>query len=397
MRIVIMSESFAEGMGYAGMTIPKTMRELGYDVHFVTAGLPIYHNMTNFKETYGAFQKPPYPPGTTTELNGYPVHVVAHRRTPVGIRMDLGAKLAELKPQIVQTFQHVAWGSLDAAMLCRRLGFKLFTGNHTTASVYPLATMNAGPLHPLRLKEFAIRTLPGRFVSSRMEICYGATADCSDVAHRFMGVPLDKLKTIPLGVETDVFRPAATDAEREAALAMRRSLGVADDEVMCLYTGRFAEDKNPLLLAEAVAELRAAGERYRAVFFGEGVQRDAIAACEGAIVHPFVHYTELATLYRSAQIGVWPTQESTSMLDCAASGTPIVVNHTLAAVERVEGNGLRYRLNDRDDLKRALIELKDPDLRRELGGFGARKIERDFSWRSLVRIRLDDYAAALGD
>lgn len=395
MRIVILSESFAEGMGYAGMTIPKTMRQLGADVHFVTAGLPIYHHMSDFKETYGAFQKPPYPVGTVTELNGYPVHVVDHRRTPVGIRMGLRNKLAELQPQIVQTFAHAAWPALDAAMLRKRIGYKLFTGNHTTASVYPLATMDAGLFNPARIKEYLIRTLPGRYVSSQTELCYGATVDCSDVAHRFMGVPLEKLKTIPLGVETDVFHPAKDVAERDAARALRRSLGVHDEEIMCVYSGRFTDDKNPLLLAQAVEDLRAADEPYRAVFFGEGVQRDAIAACEGAIVHPFVHYTQLADLYRGADIGVWPTQESTSMIDCSACGTPIVVNDTIAAVERVEGNGLRYRLNDRTDLKRALLELKSVDRRQELGDFGARKMEDQYSWRALVQIRLDDYAAAL--
>src|SRR5207247_669554 len=100
------------------------------------------------------------------------------------------------------------------------------------------------------------------------------------------------------------------------------------------------EEKNPLLLARAVAELRAQGEQYRAVFFGDGVQREAIAHADGAVVRPFVHYSQLGDLYRAADIGVWPTQESTSMIDAAACGTAIIVNDTIAAVERVEGNGL---------------------------------------------------------
>ena len=83
------------------------------------------------------------------------------------------------------------------------------------------------------------------------------------------------------------------------------------------------------------------------------------------------------------------------MIDCAASGTPIVVNDTIAAVERVEGNGLRYRLGDLEDLKRALLELKSLERRSELGSEGARKMERDFSWRSLAQRRVNDYRAAL--
>lgn len=384
-------------MGYAGTAIPKAMSALGVDVHYVTAGLPVYHTMPDYKATYGDFHKRMDPPGTSRQVDGYTVHFLDHHLTYGGARLKgLKAKLAELRPDIVQTFGHVAWPPLAAAMLKPRLGYKLFTGNHTTASVYPLANMQTRWWHPLRLREFLVRGLPGRFISSMTERCYGATIDCSDVARRFFGVPDAKLATLPLGVETDVFHPAANEVEEAAARALRESLGVAPNEIMCVYTGRFSEDKNPLLLAEAVAGLRADGHPYRAVFFGEGVQRDRIASTEGAIVRPFVHYTGLGDLYRSADIGVWPTQESTSMIDAAASGTPIIVNDTIAAVERVEGNGLKYRLGDLADLKRALTELASPESRRILGEAGARKMEERFSWTSLVKVRLDDYARALG-
>lgn len=395
-RVVILNETLPEGMGYAGLAVPKTMKNLGVDVHYVTAGLPVYYSMADYEETYRDFHQARDRPGTIRQVEGYPVHFLDFRKVYGGVRMKgLREKLTELRPDVVQTFSHVAWAPLDAALLQPALGYKLFTGNHTTASVYPLARMDAGPLHPTRIKEFLIRGLPGRFVSSRSERCYGATADCSDVAVRFFGVDPDKLTTLPLGVETDIFHPAANDEERAEAGSLRRELGARDDEILCAYTGRFSEQKNPLLLARAVADLRASGEPYRAVFFGEGVQRKQIEEAEGSIVRPFVHYTRLAALYRGADIGVWPTQESTSMIDCAASGTPIVVNDTIAAVERVEGNGLRYRLGDMDDLQRALLALRDPKERERLGRAGAEKMERDFGWRALVQARLNDYGAAL--
>lgn len=397
MRVVLLNESFPEGMGYAGTAIPKTMRAMGVDVHYVTAGLPVYHGMPNYAETYGEFHRNIDLPGSTREVDGYQVHFLDYRLGFGGARLlGLREKLAELKPDIVQTLNHVAWPPLAAALNRRNGGYKLFTGNHTTASVYPLARMDAGPLNPLRIKEYLIRTLPGRFISRRIERCYGATSDCSEVARRFMGVPAEKLTTLPLGVETDVFHPATNPEEHARAKALREDLGVASEEIMCVYTGRFSDDKNPALLAEAVAEMRAAGAPYRAVFFGEGVQRDRLAGIEGTIVRPFVHYSGLADLYRAADIGVWPTQESTSMLDCAASGRPIVVNDTIAAVERVEGNGLTYRLNDNDDLKRALSALQSPETRFALGSVGAAKIVAKFSWQALVQVRIDDYAAAIG-
>ncbi len=164
---------------------------------------------------------------------------------------------------------------------------------------------------------------------------------------------------------------------------------------MCIYTGRFSEDKNPLLLAKAVTHLRDMGEPFRGLFVGNGTQAEAIRSCPGCVVHPFVPFYELGDFFRSADIGVWPTQESTSMMDAAACGLPIVVNDTLVAVERIKGNGIAYKLNDLDDLVRALRSLKDPQERSRLGSLGAEKMAREFSWESVAKRRLADYEAAL--
>ena len=84
------------------------------------------------------------------------------------------------------------------------------------------------------------------------------------------------------------------------------------------------------------------------------------------------------------------------MLDAAACGLPIVVNDRLVAVERIEGNGITYRLNDVNDLVRALESLRDPALRKQLGQSGAKKMACEFSWMSIAKRRMKDYETALG-
>jgi glycosyltransferase involved in cell wall biosynthesis len=397
MKVVIIHEVFVEKMGYAGICIPKEMVKQGIEVHYITAGLPPYYYMSDSKKTYGDFVEDRTNIQNSTKIfDGIQVHFLPHRKTVGGIKLlGLKEKIAAIRPDVVQTFNHISLYSLEAAFAKPALGYKLFTGNHTTASVYPLAQRNSHWWEPDRIKEFLLRGLPGRFISSRIELCHGATEDCSDVAVRFFGVPETKITTIPLGVDTDVFHPSADAGEIAAATALRLSLGVRDDEIMCVYTGRFSEEKNPLLLAQAVETLRRAGHPYRSVFFGEGTQHDEIAACEGATIHAFVPYTELGALYRAADIGVWPTQESTSMIDAAACGLPTIVNDTIVATERIDGNGITYRLNDKADLERALLDLRSPERRAELGAHGARKMREGYSWEALVARRLGDYRRAL--
>jgi glycosyltransferase involved in cell wall biosynthesis len=396
MRIAILCETFPKNMGYAVTQLPKALAHLGADVHFVTAGLPSYSAMPDFQETYRDSMFEPQKAVMTERYEGYTIHYLPYKTSFNYVRMEgLSRKLRELRPDIVQTFPTVSWTPLEAALLKPWYGYKLFTGNHTTASVFPLAQRTSSRWEPERLKNTLTRELCGHIVSMFAEKCYAATVDCADVAVRFFGVPEGKIDVIPLGVDTETFFPATTPELIDERAAVRGELGFAPDSIVCIYTGRFSEGKNPLLLAKAVEKLDSTGLPFRSLFFGDGVQFKEIAKCGGATVRKFVPFHQLAKYYRAADIGVWPTQESTSMLDAAACGLPIVVNDSLKAVERIEGNGLQYKLNDLADLVSVLQRLRGPGLRYSLGVRGAQRMRNQFSWHALAQRRLDDYEKVL--
>jgi glycosyltransferase involved in cell wall biosynthesis len=397
MKIVFLMEIFPKNMGYAGSMLPKYLARSGAEVHVVAMDLPLYYQISGFNETYGKFiDISSLIPGSVEEYDGYKIHILGHKKLFGYMKMiGLREKLRTIHPHIVQTFTTVGHLALDAALAKPLLGFKFFTGNHTTASVFPLAKSKLPAWRKERMYNTLTRKLPGVFVSLFAEKCYGATKDCAEVAVQFFGVPKRKIDICPLGVDTDIFWPMNRAEHQQKRIEIRRKFGFSNDEIICIYTGRFSEDKNPLLLAKALAHLMIRGEPFRGLFFGNGVQADAIRKVPGCVVNPFVTVSELGDLYRSADIGVWPTQESTSMLDAAACGLPIIVNDTLVAVERIEGNGITYKLNDIDDMVRALLNLRDPNERMRLGSFGAQKMLRHYSWEGLAKQRLGDYESAL--
>ncbi len=76
----------------------------------------------------------------------------------------------------------------------------------------------------------------------------------------------------------------------------------------------------------------------------------------GTIVD-FVPFYELNKYYQCADIGVWPTQESTSALDAGSTGIPVIMNNTVKANNMYEGNGLTYELNNLDSLVEQILKL----------------------------------------
>ena len=399
MKVALLTEVFPRNMGYLENFLPKYLVRLGIDVHVITMDLPPYYQMKEkeFKETYGGFaDSGDLIPGAVETIDGFTLHVLRHKKVLGYMQMaGLRKKLAAIRPHIVQTTATIGWIPLQAALAKPFLGFKLFTGNHYHASVFPLAQKKLSPWSPELLRCRLTRSLPGWLVSISSEKCYAIAPDCADVATRFFGVPRSKISVCPLGVDIELFNPISTEQDRQNRLSLRQRFGFSESDIVCVYSGRFSEDKNPLLLAKAVAQLASTGHPYRGLFVGNGVQAQAIQSCAGCTTQSFVPVRELGDFYRASDIGVWPTQESLSMQDAAACALPIVANHTMNVLERLDGNGAAYKLNDLGDLVQVLLELRDPMTRKRLGACGARKMADDFSWESIAIRRLRDYEAAL--
>ena len=133
---------------------------------------------------------------------------------------------------------------------------------------------------------------------------------------------------VDLGVNTDVFRPDEDDR-----VAMRRSLGIPDDQKLLLYVGRLAVEKNVQMLFEAFRQLsqRAPG-RFHLLVIGDGPHRDGVQRLQESSANvTWRSYcqesAELARYYRAADLFVHPgVQETFGLvaLESQACGTPVV-------------------------------------------------------------------------
>jgi glycosyltransferase involved in cell wall biosynthesis len=398
MRVALVLPWFSENMGYLGNTLPKYLAREGADVHVIVTDLPHNYQIKEYRSVYGsAGRLIPLRAGEVREVDGYTLHVMHHATVFGQVRIPgLLQALRVLNPDVVQVLVPIGLIALEVAFGRAAQGYRMFTGSHRSASTFPLAQGDSSKRSLPRLKCFLTRGLHGRFVSKLTEKCYAVTQDCADIAITFFGVERSKVEVMHLCTEVERFHPAVSPADFEQRRSMRQRLGFKPDEIVCIYTGKLTIEKNALVLAEAVADLRADGLPYRALIIGSGPQTERISAENGSLVLPFFPYSELPPFYRCADIGVWPTNESTSMLDAAASGLPLVVSDGIVYRDHVNGNGLVVRMNDRADLKRVLLTLNDGDLRGQLGRAGAAKMAMHFNCQDVARRRLSDYSAAVG-
>lgn len=124
------------------------------------------------------------------------------------------------------------------------------------------------------------------------------------------------------GVDCKRFSPLKRDP------VLRKSLGVKDNDIMALYVGRIAHEKNLEMLVQAFARLDPA-LRCKLVLVGDGPVRKRLEnSCpERTVFVGYRHGAELSAYYASADLFVFPSITDTFgnvILESMASGLPAV-------------------------------------------------------------------------
>lgn len=178
------------------------------------------------------------------------------------------------------------------------------------------------------------------------------------------GIDPSKITLFTRGVDIERFTPA----KRNGALA---KWGV-DSGTSLLYVGRISREKNLHLLAEAFLKLRRTHSGVNLVVAGDGpylTEMKRSLAGKGAVFTGYVQGEELAGLYASCDLFVFPSTTDTFgnvVLEAQASGLPVIVTPFGGPRENVEAGstGLVVEAVDPDGLARAMEELVRDEPRR---------------------------------
>src|SRR5438128_4969712 len=381
LKIVVVSAFYSDGMGYSENCLPRALAALGHDVHLIASTFNVYGNEPMYDETYRDFLGPRQVAAGSTRADGYQVHRVPASLVSGYVHMKgLLEQIDELSPDIVHSIEIASLQTFVLAMRKPFARYRLFCETHQTMSVLKPYMKQARGAWLKKTLYRMTRTLPTYLASLTVEKCYAVTPDCAEVAARFYGVPRSKMTLLSLGTDTELFHPPENPSDLAARRDLRRRLGFTDHDIVCVYTGRFSRDKNPLILAKAIDALSDVDARFKGLFIGDGIQKDDIAACRSVAIVPFMTHEDLAQHYRAADVAVWPKQESMSMLDAASSGLPVVVSNRIGEPGRVAGNGKMYEEDSVPSLVEVLRGVAHVDERRLCGPAGRRQRLDEFAW-----------------
>lgn len=206
----------------------------------------------------------------------------------------------------------------SAVRLARRLGIPVFSGFHTNFHSYA-RHYRVGWLRPLIL----------RYLHRFHNRTTGTLVANVELRDHLQAMGVHNVRLLGRGVDSQLFTPARRCA------ALRAEWGVAPAELVVLYVGRLAPEKNLGLAIEAYRAMQRRGNARRFVLVGDGPLQAALRK-----KHPDLIFCglctgeELARRYASADVFLFASETETFgnvTLEAMASGLGVVAYDYAAA------------------------------------------------------------------
>lgn len=209
----------------------------------------------------------------------------------------------------------------------------------------------------------------------------------NELVDRFKICP-EKVKVIPNGVDTDLFRPSIDNSKDVV-----RRYQLPEDYV--LFVGRLVEQKGVHFLLKAIK-----GTQIHVVIVGGGPLFSYLKElCQHLEIIEQVHFTggvplsDLRKIYSQAKLSVIPSVAEGFPgglvgLEAMASGLPIVASR-IEGIESIVSdayNGFLFHAGSIEELRSCLIRLFEDETLVKMMGRRSRRIAKDhFSWTSIAK------------
>ena len=231
-------------------------------------------------------------------------------------------------------------------------------------------------------------------VASRMPRVVVVSENSIQDIHTDMGVDLDRMRLVPVGVDPELFGPLDGIARRPGHLITTASADVAL--------------KGLAYLLEAMAKLRADGRAVTLTIIGRPKPGKSMDLIERYGLRDSIEFVSgvsderIVELYAEAELAVVPSlYEGFSLpaIEAMCSGTPLVATDggALPEVTGVDGETVfRCTAGDAGSLATTIAAALDSADRREaVGAAGRQRVLERWTWRRCAELTVDQYREVL--
>ena len=180
----------------------------------------------------------------------------------------------------------------------------------------------------------------------------GTLVASAELRRRLLGIGFNGVHVLGRGVDGELFDPARRSAR------LRATWGAGSTDLVALYVGRLAPEKNVPLAVEAYRAMQRVQSAARCVIVGDGPLRGELEKAHPDLVFCGMRTgTDLAAHYASADVFLFPSETETFgnvTLEAMASGL-VVVAYDYAAARIHVAHGESGALVPRGDA-RAFVE-----------------------------------------
>jgi len=235
--------------------------------------------------------------------------------------------------------------------------------------------------------------MQGKVASKMPRVVVVSENSIQDI-HTDMGVDLDRMRLVPVGVDPDLFRPVPGVQRVPGRLITTASADVAL--------------KGLAYLIEAMAKLRADGHEITLTIIGKPKPGKSMDLIDQYDLRPYIDFVSgvsderVVELYSEAELAVVPSlYEGFSLpaIEAMCSGTPLVATDGGALPEVTGTDGetvFRCRKGDAGSLAATIRHaLADPEARARVGEAGRQRVVERWTWRRCAEMTVEQYREVL--
>jgi len=324
------------------------------------------------------------PTGEVVSIPSFPIPGRAEYRMPLAIPARVRRDLAAFNPNIFHVSSPDIVGH-RAVTWARRHKVAAVASVHTRFDTY-LAYYHMQALEPLA------RGIMRRFYH-RCEVVL-APAESTAAILRAQRMNRD-IMIWARGIDRDQFNPERRDMD------WRRSLGIADDELVIAFLGRIVMEKGLDVFADAIHAFAPRGLKHRVLVIGEGPARPWFEQqLPDAIFTGELTGNELARAFASSDVFLNPSMTETFgnvTLEAMALGLPVIAADASGTTNLVR-NGVTGTLVDGSEPEEFADALegyaRDPELRQRHGE-AALAVAATMDWDTINSAVVRGYSHAI--